>query len=369
MSPRKKKETKKGTGSSLDALYKHLDQTKESHYTFSQPVDYKVSGGSLNLDIEMGGGLNPGINVFSGVSGGGKTSCALTFAANFQKQIENSFVIYFKAEGRLSDRIIKSTGIDTSTDKWLLYSGNVYEEIGALIKNCIDQNPDNLRYMFIIDSMDALIPKNDLEKGLDEAVKVAGAALLTSNMCKRISLRTSHNGHIMICVCQVRSKVSLNPYERVDPKLSNNSGGNAIQHYANWILEFQGNHFKNCKLVKKTRGGKEEFAGHLCKIAIRKSMNEKVGKIIEYPIKYDAEDGSVWVEREIIDQLIQWDMMVKSGAWFSFSEETLAELEGKKFKVENKFQGEESLLNYLENNKEITEYFFKKFKQTLESLS
>ena len=98
-------------------------------------------------------------------------------------------------------------------------------------------------------------------------------------------------------------------------------------------------------------------------------MNEKVGKIIEYPIKYDTEDGSVWVEREIIDQLIQWDMMIKSGAWFSFSEETLAELKEKKFKVENKFQGEESLLNYLENNKEITEYFFKKFKQTLESLS
>ena len=119
-------------GGSLDALYKHLKQSDDEHYSFSDAVDYRVSSGSLNLDLQMGGGLNPGINVFSGVAGGGKTSCALTFAANFQKETENSFVVYIKAEGRMSDRILKSTGVDTSKDKWFLYSGNIFENLGDI---------------------------------------------------------------------------------------------------------------------------------------------------------------------------------------------------------------------------------------------
>tara|TARA_R110000765_G_scaffold356561_2_gene446662 strand:+ start:960 stop:2060 length:1101 start_codon:yes stop_codon:yes gene_type:complete len=364
MSPRKKKE-EASMGGSVDALYKHLKQSDDEHYSFSEAVDYRVSSGSLNLDLQMGGGLNPGINVFSGVAGGGKTSCALTFAANFQKETENSFVVYIKAEGRMSDRILKSTGIDTSKDKWFLYSGNIFENVGALIKNCIDQNPDNLRYMFIIDSMDALILKDDAEKGLDQAVKVAGGALLTSTLCKRLALRTAHNGHIALCICQVRSKVSINPYAKEDPKLSNNSGGNALQHYANWILEFQSNHYKSSKFFGKD---KEEAVGHLCKIAIRKSMTENVGKIVGYPIKYKSENGSVWVEREVINQLGAWEMIKKSGAWISFNEETLEDLIAQGYDVEEKFQGEDNLLLFFEENPKVTRYFFNKFKATLESL-
>jgi RecA/RadA recombinase len=364
MSPRKKKE-ETSMGGSIDALYKHL-KTDDEHYSFSEAIDYRVSSGSLNLDLQMGGGLNPGINVFSGVAGGGKTSCALTFAANFQKEYENAFVVYIKAEGRISDRIIKSTGVDTSKNKWLLYSGNIFENVGGLIKNCIDQNPDNLKFMFIIDSMDALIPKDDAEKGLDQAVKVAGGALLTSTLCKRLALRTAHNGHIALCICQVRSKVSVNPYAKEDAKLSNNSGGNALQHYANWILEFQPNHYKSSKFFGKD---KDAPIGHNCKIAIRKSMTENSGLIVEYPIKYKSENGSVWVEREIISQLGAWEMIKKSGPWISFTEEALEKIKSAGYSdVEEKFQGEDNLLRYLEENPKLTKYFFEDFKTTLENL-
>jgi len=362
MSPKKKEES---MGGSIDALYKHL-KSDNDHYSFSEAVDYKVSSGSLNLDLQMGGGLNPGISVFSGVAGGGKTSCALTFAANFQKHHKDAFVVYVKAEGRMSDRIIKSTGVDTSKGKWLLYSGNIFENVGGLIKNCIDQNPDKLKYMFIIDSMDALIPKDDSEKGLDQAVKVAGGALLTSTLCKRLALRTAHNGHIALCICQVRSRVSINPYAKEDPKLSNNSGGNALQHYANWILEFQPNHFKSSKLYGKD---KDSALGHTCKVKICKSMTENSGTIVEYPIKYKSEDGSVWMEREVYNQLGAWEMIKKSGPWISFTEEALEKIKSAGYNdVEEKFQGEDNLLRYLESNRELTLYFFKDFKKTLENL-
>ena len=365
MSPRTKKKSEESENVTLAGIFNHLEKTKDSHYSFNDPIDYYVSSGSLNLDLAMGGGMCPGITTFTGVAGGGKTSCALSFAANFQKQVENSCVVYIKAEGRLSKRILKTSGIDESPNKWILYSGNIFEEIGALVKQCVDNNPDNMRFMFIIDSMDALILKDDVDKGLGDAVKVAGNALLTSHFCKRMALRMGHNGHVMICVCQVRSKVSVNPYAKEDPKLSSNSGGNAIQHYANWMLEFQPNHYKNSKFLKK---GSDDAVGHVCKVAFRKSMTENVGKNVEYPIRYGVEKGGVWVEREIISQLAAWEMLSKAGAWISLDKTLLDELGQQGYTVEEKFQGEESLLKFLEENPKVVDYLFDKFKTNLQNL-
>ena len=89
---------------------------------------------------------------------------------------------------------------------------------------------------------------------------------------------------------------------------------------------------------------------------------------MEYPIKYKSENGSVWVEREIINQLGAWEMIKKSGAWISFNEETLKDLIAQGYSVEEKFQGEDNLLQFFEQNPEVTRYFFTKFKATLESL-
>ena len=62
-----------------------------------QEEDYKISSGSLNLDLAMDGGLGCGIHRLTGVNEGGKTSCALAFARHFQKHFgDKGKVIYFK---------------------------------------------------------------------------------------------------------------------------------------------------------------------------------------------------------------------------------------------------------------------------------
>ena len=63
----------------------YLNDHKDDHYNFEEEHTYSVSSGSLLLDIEMGGGIRPGIVRATGVSEGGKTSCALAFARNHQK--------------------------------------------------------------------------------------------------------------------------------------------------------------------------------------------------------------------------------------------------------------------------------------------
>ena len=108
MSPRKKQTASDATP--LSQIQAYLANNQEDHYNFEEVRDYTISSGSLLLDIEMGGGIKPGVIRASGVTEGGKTSCALSFARNFQ-QMENSMVVYIKAEGRLSDDIIELASV------------------------------------------------------------------------------------------------------------------------------------------------------------------------------------------------------------------------------------------------------------------
>ena len=88
-----------------DQIAKFLSDkdNQKYHYNFCEAEDYKIPSGSLNLDIALGGGLPNGAHRFTGINEGGKTSCAMTFARNFQKHFgDKGMIIYIKSEGRLS---------------------------------------------------------------------------------------------------------------------------------------------------------------------------------------------------------------------------------------------------------------------------
>ena len=360
--------SKKTTVSSpTEQIQKYLEQNKADHYNFEEERRYTVSSGSLLLDIEMGGGIKPGIVRASGVAEGGKTSCSLAFARNFQK-MDNSMVIYIKSEGRLSPEMVQRSGVDTSEEKWFVFKCNVYETVINFMRQMVKDNPTDTRYMFIVDCMDALVPRGDLEKSADEAIKVAGGSLLSSDFLRRMALGLATRGHICYMVSQVRSKVQINPYERSDPRLTNASGGNAILHYSDWILEFQPRYVKD--LITTQPNGKGDMLGHWCKVVFRKSANEKTGTEVRYPIRYGSTDGkSIWVEYEVVDMLLQWDMAVAKGAWITISDELIDEVKEKtKLEFKKQHQGMDNLRKYFEDNKEIGKYLFYKFRDALKKV-
>jgi hypothetical protein len=342
----------------------YLEQHKGDHYNFEEERSYTVSSGSLLLDIEMGGGIKPGIIRASGVSEGGKTSCALSFARNFQK-MDNSMVIYVKAEGRLSEDMIERSGIDTSDEKWFIYKCNVYESVIDFMRQMVKDNPSDTRYMFIIDCMDALVPRGDLEKGADEAIKVAGGSLLSSDFLKRMALGLGIRGHICYMISQVRTKVSINPYEKSDPRLTNASGGNAMLHYSDWILEFQPRYSKD--LITTQPNGKGDQLGHWCKVIFRKSSNEKTGTEVRYPIKYRAQSGeSIWVQKEVADMMLAWDMATAKGAWVTVSDEIIEEVKKEvDLEFKKQHQGIDNFSKYLGENPQIGKHLFFKFRDVL----
>lgn len=356
---------KNKTKSSEDAISlidQYLKDNAEYHYAFDKPIEYTVSSGSLNLDIEMGGGIRPGIIRSSGVTEGGKTSSALSFAKNFQElHPEDGMVIYIKSEGRLSSEMIERSGINTDPDRLKIIPTNDYEFVIDMMRKLVRDKDEGKYYFFILDSLDALVPRNDLLKPAMDANKTAGAALLTADLLRKMAAAFSSRGHICFLISQVRSTIKINQYEKTDPKVTNASGGNAALHYSDWILEFQQRWNKDI-----IRDKKENPVGHWCKIIFRKSPNEKTGQEIKYPIKYGRKNGqSVWVEYEIIDFLLTWEMALAKGAWVTISDALLQELEKAGLPMEKQHNGADNLRVYLEENPKITEYLFNKFKAVL----
>jgi RecA/RadA recombinase len=358
--PDNKKDEKKVV-TPIEQMQSYLENNKKYFYNDVEEPAYIISSGSLKLDIQMGGGLRPGVIRLTGVTEGGKTNCALSFARNFLATVDNSYVIYFRAEGRLTNEILIRQGL-LNHERFQVVKGNVYEKIIAFIGDLINKNPTGAKYLFVIDSADAMIPLGDIDKGPEEANKVSGGAVLTSDMLRRMANKFIAFGHVCIIISQKRDQVAIDKYAPKDPRVTNASGGNALLHYSDWILEFQHRYFGD--LIKTSDDKDADIVGHNCKIIFRKSPNEKSFNKVEYPIRYGRENGkSIWVEREIVDMLIAFGMLVKTSeksAWMSMVEPERVLMKEKGLEFPEKIQGSEQTVEFLEQNPKITEYLYQR---------
>lgn len=373
MSRKPKEEEKQDAVSSKSILGSFLKEKKEDHYNFEEAVNYRVSTGSLNMDMQTGGGLGPGLHRFVGFTEGGKTSASLEVMKNFLNTVPNSKGFYIKAEGRLSDEMRTRSGIKFvfDADGWeagtcFVFESNIYETVVDAMRKLVMYNEEKNKYMFIIDSVDGLIAKNDLDKTFEESTKVAGGAVIAANLMKKISIAMTKRGHMAIFISQVRSDIKLDPYSSAPIRQTSATGGNALLHFANFIFEFEprfeGDIILKDPAIKKADPVKNPIIGHYCKIYIKKSPNEKSKNRVSYPIKYGRKDGrSVWLEKEIVDMLMTWELISRSGAWYYTSDE-LRELAKKSgTELPEKFQGENAVFQFIENDEKLTKILHKYF--------
>jgi RecA/RadA recombinase len=379
MSRKPKEEEKQETVSSKSVLTSFLKEKKEDHYNFEDTVSYKVSTGSLNFDMMTNGGLKPGVHRFVGFTEGGKTSAALEVMKNFLNTIPKAKGFYIKAEGRLSDEMIKRSGIRfvTDADKWedgtcFVFESNIYETVVDALRQLVMFNEEKNKYMFVIDSVDGLIAKGDINKTFEESKKVAGGAVIVSDLMKRMSIAMTKRGHIALFISQVRSDVRIDPYSAAPIRQTSATGGNALLHFADFIFDFEprfeGDLILKDPSIKKHDAVKNPIIGHYCKITIKKSPNEKSKSKIIYPIKYGRTDGkSVWLEKEIVDMLMLWEMVTRSGAWYYISEDFAKLLKDKGFEAPEKFQGENAVFSWVESNSELIKFLHGYFVNILTS--
>jgi RecA/RadA recombinase len=376
MARTKKTETSKGLTPN-ELISSFLKNNEKDHYNYEQEHDYKVSSGSLVVDYELGGGFGPGLHRFTGINEGGKTSEALEVMKNFLKTVPNGRGFYIKAEGRLSKEMRSRSGVDFvfNSDEWadgncFVFECNIYETVVEALRMLVGKNTEGTKYCFILDSVDGLIAKGDMDKPFEDSKKVAGGAVIASDFMKRVSIALAKRGHMAIFVSQVRADIKLDPYSKAPVRQTSATGGNALLHFANFILEFEPC-FKTDQILQKPNEKydqeKNKIIGRYAKITVKKSPNEKTNSIISYPIIYGRKGGkSIWIEKEILDMMFLWDLANKKGAgWIEFDEDFIGMLKEQNMDFPAKIQGEAQLASFLEENKDAKEFLVSYFKKML----
>jgi RecA/RadA recombinase len=374
------KETKDAI-SSQNVLGSFLKTNKEDHYNFEDEVDYKVSSGSLQFDLQLGGGFGPGLHRFVGMNEGGKTSESLEVMKNFCNSLPNAKGFYIKAEGRLSPEMRERSGVRFvfSADEWVngtcfVFESNIYETVVEVMRELVAKNEQKTKYCFLLDSVDGLITKGDLDKSFEDSNKVAGGAVIAANFMKRLSIALTKRGHMAIFISQVRADIKLDPYSKAPIRQTSATGGNALLHFANYIVEFEPRYKGDLILqdpANKTIDLKKNpIIGHFAKATIKKSPNEKTNMTITYPIRYGRKNGtSIWVQKEIVDLLYAWEFLEKKGAWINPVDEFKELLNENDLEFPEKVHGDANLFKFIEDNEKICDFLIGYFKQSISDLN
>ena len=374
------KETKDAI-SSQNVLGSFLKTNKEDHYNFEDEVDYKVSSGSLQFDLQLGGGFGPGLHRFVGMNEGGKTSESLEVMKNFCNSLPNAKGFYIKAEGRLSPEMRERSGVRFvfSADEWVngtcfVFESNIYETVVEVMRELVAKNEQKTKYCFLLDSVDGLITKGDLDKSFEDSNKVAGGAVIAANFMKRLSIALTKRGHMAIFISQVRADIKLDPYSKAPIRQTIATGGNALLHFANYIVEFEPRYKGDLILqdpANKTIDLKKNpIIGHFAKATIKKSPNEKTNMTITYPIRYGRKNGtSIWVQKEIVDLLYAWEFLEKKGAWINPVDELKELLNENDLEFPEKVHGDANLFKFIEDNEKICDFLIGYFKQSISDLN
>ncbi len=355
-----------------------LNTHKGHHFNDVESVYYKSSLGSLALDKELGG-IGPGVHRFTGRSEAGKTSELLEAMDNFLKVPKRRGWLA-KAEGRLSPEMMARSPVKFVFDplQWkegtcFVLESNIYDVVIDSLRKLVFNNPSKMQYFFGIDSVDALLCKQDVDKGAEEAAMVAGGATISGLLLKKMNLALIKHGHIAVFVSQFRS--SGPPPKNAAPvkKVANASGGYALEHYPDSVFEFLSP--RKDDLILKSGNPKDvphpkdnPILGRWARVKIWKSANEKSDYTLTYPIKYGRKKtSSIWIEKEVVDYLVAFDYFIQKGSWFSFNRDIqLIKDAFEKFKdIPEKIQGIDAIYAYMESRPDLCSFFYEYFKSIL----
>jgi len=304
------------------------------------------------------------------------TSSALSFMKSFlTKPKAKGF--YIKAEGRLSKEMQERSGVKFvfTAEEWVegtcfVFESNIYETVVDAMRQLVAKNEEGNIYFFLLDSVDGLITKGDLDKGFEDSNKVAGGAVIAANFMKRLSIALAKRGHMAVFISQVRADIKLDPYSKAPIRQTTATGGNALLHFANWILEFEPRH-KGDLILQNAGDSKihindNPVIGHFAKATVKKSPIEKTNLTISYPIRYGRTNGtSIWIEKEVVDMLYVWEFLSKKGAWITPTEEFKEFLAENNLTFPDRIQGNEKLFNVIEEDKALLAFLISYFKKTI----
>lgn len=375
--PKKEENLPQQVSGSKAILGSILTEYKDHHLNQTQRVDWKISSGSLLLDVFLGGGIGPSLIRMCGQNNEGKTPQTLEILRQFLNNVPNSKGFWVVAEGRgLSEENRERCGLKfvSSPEEWevgtvFVLESNIYEVFINAAKRLVKDNPEGVRYCFVVDSIDGLMLQADSEKEIDDDNMVAGTPKLSKKMLQSISLSMFKLGHLMILISQVTAAIKLDKYEKQPNRGGDFSGGNSLLHGADWIFEFQKtskyDYIYNTSNGEYPKGGKAppdlKSLGKIARVSLQKSALEASRyQIVEYPIKFGRKPSGIWLEKEMVDKLIFLTLLILKGSWLAWDDSLFAQLQLKFPDVEKQVQGAHNMVKYLEEHPDIRDFLYPK---------
>jgi recombination protein RecA len=278
-----------------------------------------VSTGSLGLDVALGVGGFPRGRVIEiyGPESSGKTTLAMHCIAEAQKK--GGICAIVDAEHAFDKNYAQALGIDT--DNLLISQPDDGEQALEIADNLIRSGAIDV---LVIDSVAALVPKAEIEGDMGDS-KMGLQARLMSQALRKLTGTINKTGCICIFINQLREKIGVmfgNP--------ETTTGGNALKFYASVRLDI--------RRIGQLKEGME-IVGNRTKVKVAKNKVAPPFRVVEFDILYGQGISRIG---EIIDMGVDYDIIKKSGSWFSYNDTKLG-------------QGRDAVRQLLKDNPELCE--------------
>jgi len=188
----------------------------------------KLPTGLFTLDEILGAGIPLGrLMSIHGMQSTGKSLLAAYIASKFQ-QTQEKPVLWIDAENSIEPGFYEKLGVDVDALEVKPVDGTAEESLDMII----ELSRAGIYSLIVLDSIAALVPKNELESALEDA-KMTELARVLSRATRIIASECAKTKTTVILLNQVRE--SLNPY---GPKTTL-PGGNALKFFTSVMLELK----------------------------------------------------------------------------------------------------------------------------------
>lgn len=278
-----------------------------------------VSTGSLGLDMALGCGGFPRGRVVEiyGPESSGKTTLAMHTVAEAQRK--GGIAAFIDAEHAFDKDYAQRLGIDV--ENLLISQPDDGEQALEITDHLIRSGAIDV---IVVDSVAALTPRAELEGEMGDS-RMGLQARLMSQALRKLTASISKTKCICIFINQLREKIGVmfgNP--------ETTTGGNALKFYSSVRID-----------IRRTAPIKEgvDIVGNRTKVKVAKNKVAPPFRVTEFDIIYGEGISKVG---EIIDLGVDYDIIKKSGSWFSYGETKLG-------------QGRDAVKQLFKDNPELAE--------------
>lgn len=261
-----------------------------------------ISTGSLSLDIALGGrGIPRGriIEVF-GPESSGKTTLALHCAAEAQKN--GGIAAMIDAEHAFDPTWGKKLGVELDT---LLVSQPASgEEAMQITEMLIKSNAVDL---IIIDSVAALIPKQELDGEIGDTHVGLQARLMSQSM-RKLTGAIAKSKTSVIFINQIREKIGV-----MFGSPETTPGGRALKFYSSCRIDV--------RRIGQLKDG-EEVVGQRVRAKVVKNKVAPPFRVAEFDMMHSA---GISYEGDLLDLGVTHKVINRSGAWFKYNDDYLGQ--------------------------------------------